>query len=182
MKLQKNKKTKKPPIVLILSILLPILACIGVYAFIQYRNSTPDETPQTIQESDKEQSKNLQENPEDKQETQNTDKPSAPVPNEEGSGKQRVEVEASSDKSSDTLFIRGGINYPVSGGRCFVTLTGPSGKVITKDTPLLQNPASTDCQTISIPLSELTPGKWSYTLQYQSNTYQGASDGATFSI
>ena len=182
MKIQKSKKTKKSPLILILSISLPILAGVGVYAYIQHRGSTADDTPQSIHESDKEQSKNLQDNPEDKQGTQNTDKPTAPAPAEEGLTKQRVEMESSFDKSSNTLFIRGGINYPVSGGRCFATLTGPTGKVITKDTALLQNPASTDCQTISIPLSELTTGKWSYTLHSQSNAYQGASDSATFSI
>lgn len=182
MKIQKNKKTKKSLLILILSISFLILAGVGVYAYVQHHSSTPDDTPQAIHESDKEQSKNLQDNPEDKQETQNTDKPAAPAPVEEGSTKQRVAMESSFDKSSDTLFIRGGINYPVSGGRCFATLTGPTGKVITKDTTLLQNPASTDCKTISIPLSELTTGKWSYTLQYQSNTYEGASDSATFSI
>jgi len=181
MKLQKNKKTKKLPLKIVLPILVLVLAAGGVFAYAQYKNSQPD-TSESPHESDLEQSQNLKDNPDDKQQTNNTDKPSEPEVVDPATNKQQVQLEASSDKSSGTLFIRGGVNYPVSGGHCFATLTGPAGQTLTKETPVLPGPASTDCQTISIPLSELASGNWSFKLQYESDKYIGASTSVTFSI
>jgi len=181
MKLPKNKKTKKIPFALILSALLLVVASVGTYAYIQSKNDTP-KTSESSPAPDLGQSQNLKDNPNDKQQPQNTDKPPEPEAVNGDATKQRVKMEASSDKSNDTLFIRGGINYPVSGGRCFATLTGPSGQIITKNTELLQGPASTDCQTISISISELIPGNWSFKLQYESDKYTGTSANGTFSI
>ncbi|OJU88161.1 hypothetical protein BGO17_04295 [Candidatus Saccharibacteria bacterium 49-20] len=181
MKIQKSKNKKRLPLVIILSLLLLIAIPASVYAYVQFKDGKSN-TPKVLHESDKEQSQNLKDNPDDKQQSQNTDKPSTPETVDESTGKQQVQLEASSDKSNNTVYIRGGINYPVSGGRCFATLTGPTGQTVTKETSLLQGPASTDCQTISIPVSELTAGTWSFKLQYESDKYIGASNSVTFSI
>lgn len=181
MKLQKNKKTKKLPLALTLSVLLLLAVSAGVYAYIQTKNDT-SKNSESSHASDYEQAQNLKDNPDDKQQSQNTDKPSTPETVDEDTGKQQVQIEASSDKSNNSIFIRGGVNYPVSGGRCFATLTGPAGQTIVKNTDLLQGPASTDCQTITIPVSELTPGNWSFKLQYESDNYVGASSSVMFSI
>lgn len=132
-------------------------------------------------ESDIEQAKNLYNNPEVKQQNPNADKPAQPL-NSDDSNKQQVQIVTSFNISNNTIYIRGGINYPVSGGTCYAELTGPSNQSIHKETSVLQNPASTDCKTISIPASELSPGEWTYTLNYTSTDYEGTSDENAFTI
>ena len=180
MKIHKDKTKKKLPLIIGL-VLLILSVFVGLYLYIQAQHSYLNNTDSS-HSSDKEQSRNLKENPNEKEQYHNTDKPSKPQEIDEVTKKQKVQLEASTDMSNDTLFIRGGIDYPVAGGRCFVILTGPSGQSITKDTQLLQGPASTDCQTISVPISELTAGKWSLVLHYESETYTGASANVAFSI
>ncbi len=112
----------------------------------------------------------------------NTDQPAA-VTVDEATGKKVVQVVTSADVSNNTVYIRGGINNAVvSEGTCFAALTGPNGQTIQKDTTLLQNASTTDCKTISISSNELSAGKWTYTLNYTSNTMEGKSDANTFEI
>lgn len=117
----------------------------------------------------------------------NTDTNSdTPPPVEEpadNSDKAEVMMSVSHDISSDSLNIRGGIdNAVVYEGDCVATLTGPDGIIIKKSTTLLQNPRNTDCQTISIPLEELSRGEWKIKLNYESSNYQGESDEDSFTI
>lgn len=179
MKLQKEKRKNKSP--LLLSLLVLLIVSGGMFAYMQYERGRPDST-QSPHASDNQQSENLKDNPDDKQQIQNTDRPTEPEAVDPTTNQQKVQLESSSDKSSDTLFIRGGINYPVNGGSCYAKLTGPSGQTVTKETGLLPGPASTDCKTISIPLSELSPGEWSFTLNYTSDIYIGVSTSVSFSI
>lgn len=146
---------------------------------INTRDTNTDEPKST--ESDTQQSENLQQNPDNKDTSPNTDQPAAPT-GDNTSDKQQVQLSASVDTSNSTVYIRGGINYPVSGGACYAILNGPSGESIRKDTTLLQNPASTDCRTISVPSTELTLGTWKVKLHYESETYEGTSNEVTFSL
>lgn len=181
MKIHENKTKNRLLIKIAVSVVLLILAssCIYLYIKSQTINSESAESPVT---SDQIQSKELEKDPTVKEKQQNTDTPPEPEDTKDDTGKQKVQLEVSSDVSDNTLFIRGGINYPVSGGRCFAKLLGPNGQEITKETQLLQGPASTDCQTISVPLTELTTGEWSITLNYDSNKYIGISANVKFSI
>ena len=111
----------------------------------------------------------------------NSDTPPTPttIP---GSSKKQVQMVASVDRSNGTVFIRGGVNYPVTGGSCFAELSGPSGQSIRKDSVVLSNPNSTDCKTISIPEGDLASGKWTFTLNYTSDEYKGVSSEVSFTL
>lgn len=186
MKIKQHKKTKKIiPVIILVSILL-LAGAVLLYFYLNRGSSdklptSTDNTSESMNKSDNVQAQNLRENPNNKEQATNTDKPSTPTDNKE-TGKQQVQMTASTNTSGNIVFIRGGVNYPVSGGGCFVLLTGPSGQAVRKDTTVLQNPASTDCKTISIPTRELSPGKWTFTLHYESVDYEGKSNEVSFSI
>lgn len=185
MKIQEQTKTKK--IVLVIGLLaLMLIGVVLAYIYFSTNNlsSKPDEsnnTPSNISDTDREQSKDLQNNPEKKNEAPNTDHPAQPAVSSE-SGKKQVQMVASTDQSGDTVFIRGGVNYPVVGGSCYAQLAGPSGQSIRKDSTILQNPASADCKTIPISNNDLAPGKWTFMLHYTSDDYEGVSDEVSFTL
>lgn len=184
MKIQSRKKNKIVPIALILLAVLLIGSALLYYLSSTSSQKKPAETAsesESARQSDNNQSQDLRDNPDIKQQAPNTDSPSIPT-TDESSNKQRVQLTASTNISNGVVYLRGGVNYPVQGGSCYASLTGPSGQSLRKDTTVLQNPASTDCKTISIPSSELAPGKWSFTLHYTSDNYEGTSDAVTLSI
>lgn len=186
MKIQKRKKTKIIIPIAVLASVLIIAGAVLLYFYLNRGNSeatqtNQDNTSKPIHESDKKQSQDLRDNPDNKQQAPNTDQPSTPIVDDK-TGKQSVQMTASSDQSNNTVFIRGGANYPVAGGSCYALLSGPSGQSIRKDTTVLQNPASTDCKTISVPVSELSTGEWTFTLNYTSDSYEGISNEVSFTI
>lgn len=183
MQIRKHTKKINKPILIIAAILLIGLTASLVYArVLNPRNDKPADTAKSdTTSSDQQQSENLVNNPEDKTKIPNTDSPAEPVTTPK-SDKRQVQMVASVDQSRDTVFIRGGINYPVTGGSCYAQLTGPSGQSMRKDSVVLSNPASVDCKTISIPASELESGKWTFTLNYTSDEYEGVSNEASFTL
>lgn len=182
MEIKKERKNKRKIIITLLALALAGAVLSYIYFAMLRHNDTPSNSiSKEVHESDREQSSVLQENPENKDQAPNTDHPTAPSTTGESSKKQ-VQMVASTDQSGGTVFIRGGINYPVAGGSCYAQLSGPSGQSIRKDSTVLQNPASTDCKTISIPTSELAPGSWTFVLHYTSDEYEGASDAIPFTI
>lgn len=184
MKIKKNQKKNQK----LLGVALAALFVIGVllayfYIIRKPLENTPASTAEPYtseQDSDKKQADNLENNPEVKELTPNSDRPETPTNNE--SGKKQVQMVASADKSSDTVFIRGGVNYPVADGSCYAMLRGPSGQTIRKDTTTLQNASTTDCKTITISKVDLVSGKWSFKLYYTSDNYEGVSDETSFTI
>lgn len=172
-----------------------LLLSLGVLGFLAYayinnpsrQNSNTVNTSKTNTDESKQgeasgdQQETVEQNPNDKDTPPNTDQPATPT-NDTTSDKKQVQMFASTDTSGGTVYIRGGINYPVTGGTCYATLSGPSGETLRKDTTLLQNPASTDCKTIAVSSSELASGTWKVVLHYTSDTYEGASDEVTFSL
>ncbi|HEX7484271.1 MAG TPA: hypothetical protein VF281_03900 [Candidatus Saccharimonadales bacterium] len=183
MQIRKHTKKINKPVLIITTTLL-----IGLVAFLIYtlvlkpqNNTTIDATKSGTTTSDQQQSENLVNNPDDKTKAPNTDAPAAPTTTPE-SDKKQVQMITSADQSNGTVYIRGGVNYPVTGGSCYAQLSGPSGQSVRKDSIVLPNPASTDCKTISIPASELTPGKWTFTLNYTSDEYEGVSNETSFTL
>lgn len=182
MQIKSRSKTKK--ILLILTAVVVIGAAAFLIYLYAYRNkstSSTSDTQTTALNTDNQQSKNLQSNPDTKTQAPNADQPAPPITSSTSSKKQ-VEMTASTDSSNGTVYIRGGVNYPVVGGSCYAELTGPSGQSVRKDTTVLQNPASTDCKTIVITTNSLASGKWSFILHYTSDNYEGASDEVSFSV
>lgn len=181
MEIKKRSKNKKLFIIAAAVILIGVAAFLTYYFVYKPHNNNASSTTTSSTNTDKQQADNLHTNPETKNEAPNADKPAAPTTSTTSSKKQ-VQVTASTDTSGGTIYIRGGINYPVTDGTCYAQLTGPSGQSVRKDTTLLPNPASTDCKTISIPASELASGKWTFTLHYTSNDYEGVSNEVSFSV
>ena len=179
---KKSKKINKLMIVIVIALLVGIAALIA-YAlfFTSHKDESTDITQPTSSSSDDQLSKDPETTTNNKESVSNTDTPPAPTTNSESSKKQ-VQIVASADQSNSTVFIRGGINYPVTGGSCYAQLSGPSGQSIQKDSTILPSPATADCKTISIPASELAPGKWIFTLHYTSEKYEGVSNEASFSL
>lgn len=184
MKIKKSTKKINKPILIITITLLAGLVVFLAYSFVfkpHTNKSANTATQSNDTSSDKQKAKKLETNPDDKTKAPNTDAPASPTTIPE-SNKKQVQMVVSVDQSNDTVYIRGGVNYPVAGGSCYAQLSGPSGQSIRKDSVVLPNPASTDCKTISIPTSELAPGKWTLTLNYTSDEYEGVSDEASFTF
>lgn len=185
MKIRKQPKTKK--IIFAVFLLLTVLVVALFTYFYSKPKGTHDSSKSTTSQSDNttqsdgEQSKNLKNSPEKKQLAPNTDTPASPTA-ATTSSKQQVSMSASTNTSSGIVYIRGGINYPVVDGGCYAELHGPSGQTVHKDTTLLQNSRSTDCKTISIPVSDLVSGMWTFTLHYTSNAYEGVSNEISFTL
>lgn len=184
MKIEHSKKTK---IVLVVVSILAMLLVGAVVFYVFYYKSAAEPQASTgsfvgpDHTSDNQQTQNIQDNPNAKQQNPNTDTPPATVKNEE-TNKQQVQMVASTDTLNGAVYIRGGVNYPVVDGSCYALLSGPASQSIRKNTDLLTGPASSDCKTIVIPVSELSPGKWTFKLHYESDNYEGASDEISFNI
>lgn len=183
MKIKKHtKNTKKVPIIISVIVVVGILAFLAYLFIFKPHTDGGANSTTTTKSSDQQQSENLTENPDTKTTNTNTDTPAEPT-TKPGSNKKQVEMVTSTDQSAGFVYIRGGINYPVSGGSCYALLTGPSGQSIRKESTVLPNPASSDCKTISISIgSDLASGRWTYTLHYTSDEYEGVSSETSFDI
>lgn len=111
----------------------------------------------------------------------NTDH-AVPPTTDESTGKQVIPVVTSATIDGSIVYIRGGLNVLRTDGVCYAELTGPSGQKVRKDTTLLPNAGTTDCKTIAIPISELTAGKWTFTLNYSADDAEGQSSVASFTV
>ena len=186
MKIKNKKNNKKRVIISSIAVVILVAASASAYYFIN-KNSKDDSqknsaTTAQKSESDEQQAKELEENPEYKETKTNTDTP-APITTDESTGKKTVQMVASANISSGILYIRGGINNSVEySGTCYAQLTGPNGESVRKDTTLLQSAATTDCKTIQVNTSELTKGSWKLVLKYSSDDTEGASSEVSFEI
>lgn len=188
MKIKKSKNTNKK---IIIAIVIIALIALPIGYFIWKNHQSQNSESDTKQDnaiidkqtkSDKEQLKNLEDNPSSKNQAPNTDQP-APITTNQETGKKQVQMMSSHDIDTTTVYIRGGINNSVEyDGTCAAELTGPNGEKLQKPTTLLQNAATTDCKTISINKNELVKGTWKYKLTYSSNTTGGQSNENTFEI
>lgn len=172
-------KIKRTILITTLS-LLTLVGASAAYFFFAPQNK---DTGPTRSQSDIEQAENLAKDPDNKNLAPNSDKSNTPPSPPVQSGKKSVPLMASTNTSNATIYIRGGLNFPVvEDGSCYVLLTGPSEELVRKDTEVLQNPASTDCKTVSLPAQELAKGSWKATLNYSSTNYQGMSNEVEFTI
>lgn len=171
--MQIHKQKNKRKYIIIATLLVLLLAGAATANFLYTRDS---DKPNSKAQSDIDQASNLAKEPENKSLSPNSDQPLAPT-GTDTSTKKSIQMVASANVTNETLYIRGGLNYPEpEQGTCYAELSGPTGRTIRKDTEILQNPASADCKTVSIPVSELTPGTWKSTLKYTSANYEGTSN------
>lgn len=181
MKIEHSKKTKI--VLIVVLVLAPLLA--GTVLFYVLYHQSPEESQKppvnSDQTSDSQQTQNIKDNPNTKEQQPNTDAPPKTITNE-ATNKQQVQMVVSTNTQNGVVYIRGGINYPVVDGSCYALLSGPAGQSIRKNTDLLTGPASADCKTIAIPVGELSPGRWTLKLHYASDSYEGTSNEISFNI
>lgn len=180
----KIQKSKTPPKKILFTALAVILVCGGLlaYYFLVVRADNQSKSPGYPAESDKRQAEELAKNPDNKSTPVNTDS-QEPLTPDNANTKITIPMVASVSTSQGSLYIRGGLNNAVvSTGDCFAMLEGPGGQSIRKDSVLLQNASTTDCKTIIVNTSELSPGRWSIKLQYSSDDAEGASDEVEVNI
>lgn len=182
----KNKNPSRRKRILIIILIITIIVAIGLAAYYSSTIGSPakDEPKNNNLESsinstsDNNDSKAY---PKQKKAVTNTD-PQAPTTIDKTTGKTIVTVVTSASVSDSTVYIRGGINNAVSEGECYAQLKGPSGSSVKKNTTLLPGATTADCKTIKIPVSELSPGTWTYRLNYSSPTAEGVSSENSFQI
>ena len=184
MKIKTRKNNKK---IIIISVALVAIIAIAIGVFVwknTNENSDSNGKNSTVTEraeSDKDQLNELEENPEKKNQASNTDQP-APIITDEETGKKRVYMVSSHDMSGGNIYIRGGMNSPVSGGKCSAILTGPNGQTVEKKTDILLGAATADCKTVEVSRGELSTGTWKYKLKYTSETIEGETSEGSFEI
>ena len=186
MKIKSKKNNRKIVIISSIAVVAITIASASAYYFINKNNEEDSRknnaTTAQKSESDEQQAKELEENPDYKNTKTNTDTP-APIITDESTGKKTVQMVASADISGGVLYIRGGINNSVEyDGACYAQMTGPNGESVRKDTTLLQSAATTDCKTIQVNTSELVKGSWKLVLKYSSSDVEGASSEVSFEV
>ena len=78
-----------------------------------------------------------------------------------------------------TLVIRATINQSPSNGSCQLTLTNKStGRTIVKSADIVANPSSSTCNGFDIPVSQLSSGSWSITINLTSGDSSGQITGS----
>ena len=180
------KKTRKKKILIISSILFAVIACCFIAYAVFGQNgkfSLPGQESSQTEDTDKKSEGDIENttNTPDKTTPPNTDLPAQPEV-EESTGKRIVSVISSTNIDGNAVYIRGGVNTPEATGSCYATLSGPNNARIQKNTTLLPSANSSDCKTIEIPLSELSPGEWSVILNFSSDSAKGASNAETIIV
>ena len=187
MKLKRTNKntSKKPSLIIALSIAAVLL--LGVSAYAIYRKATSNDTrgeyDTSLERSDTEKaaSEALQDDPGKKLENEQTDTPATPETSPE-TGKAVANVLVSGvDIANGTLTARGMVsNIVEDGGTCTFVFTKGSNTV-TKTSETLPSPTSMSCKTISFPSDELkVSGTWSLKITYSSATSEGTSSAKEF--
>ena len=125
---------------------------------------------------------NLNNNPDNKVENEQTDTPKEPTVNTNTGKKEAAVLITNVGVFNETVSASGFItNVVESSGACTYTFTNGVNKIV-KQSKVLSNPSSTTCETVSFPVSELSvAGTWSLTLSYSSAESAGLSQAREFS-
>jgi hypothetical protein len=142
------------------------------------KSYAPGEQVTNLQRSDieKEATKNLENNPDQKLQNEQTDTPQAPSQTTTN-GKQAVNVSLTSVGISNGVINASGMvtNLVEEGGVCTYTFTNANQKVA-KISTTSTNPTSTTCTRITFSADELpASGTWTVQLSYSSAKAEGVS-------
>lgn len=189
----KQRKTNKSRKIITAIIVLFILSCSYMaFAYVnklapfsnneksfsvddQGRGINPNKT-----KTEKEETKNLENNPDNKSVRPNTDI----VPKSKtdpSTKKQSVYVMMTSVEQSvnkNTITVSGFVTNAVEqDGKCTYIFT-LGDRVVRKEAGVIPGPSSTSCQTIQVSRSELgVAGRWTVSIEYTSSTSHGVADG-----
>ena len=182
-----KKRSRKPALVVtvVLAVLLAgyvaVAALLHLPPFQVDKKSTDTDTVsgQYVNmdrtDTEKQATKVLEENPEQKTQNNQNDTPSDP--DTTANGKQAASVLLTNAGIFNGTVSASGMvtNIAEQGGSCIYTFTNGSS-TITKVSTTLINPTSTTCETVSFPSNELPKaGMWTIKLKYTSSTSEGTS-------
>ena len=114
--------------------------------------------------------------PDGDKQTSGSDPAPAPQPIE-GSDKKSIHVEiTAANQNESTLQVRTLIQAVTSTGTCTLSMTGPQGKTYTSTVDIQALSSSSTCKGYDIPLTDLAPGTWSLSLNYESSDIIGTTN------
>ncbi len=189
MKLNKQTNNKKK---IILLLVLAVVAVTGVYfgaaAFYKLppfasEQKTYEIGEQTVNydrtETEKKAEEVIRDNPEQKTQNPQTDRPKSPESEPDGKAKVNVLI-TNVSVANGTLSASGMVtNLVQEGGDCRYIFTN-GAQTITKISSPLTTPTSTACATVRFPAAELAGDGWSVKLTYESDTATGVSEVREF--
>ena len=192
MKIQKKQNKKNKVLILVAVILLSITSYslisykLKFWPFIQNQFSTATEEQKTAGQDIKKRSLNDASNKSEKESSgqksktlQGSDPSPEPTPSSNGK-KPTVGVSITTttvDKDSNTLYIRSLIQTISSNGRCTLSMHNTSGQTYSNSVELQAGPSTSSCKGFNVPLSQLSPGKWTINIHYEDNNVTGDTEG-----
>lgn len=94
----------------------------------------------------------------------------------EGSSKPIVGLDITSvNQDATTLRIRTIVQTISSSGNCTISMKGPSGKSYTDKVEAQPLPSSSTCKGFDIPISSLSTGDWTVTINYEDASVTGSA-------
>jgi cytoskeletal protein RodZ len=103
------------------------------------------------------------------------DQPPAPTP-QPGTSKREVDMTiTAANQNGSTLQIRTLISALVNTGTCTLTLTSPSGSLVTKSSGVQPQSNTSTCKGFDVSTTELSSGDWKATVIYDSDTLTGSA-------
>lgn len=186
--LRKQKPYKKYALVsLTVAVVLLLVAALYVYAFdgeiLGWKSGQQDssvnlDTPTKDQEKAARDTKRIataNDSGESKGSTSGSDPLPQPSPGEDGKSAVGLAITAS-NQSDQAYQLRTMIYALANDGTCALTLTGPSGKTVTKSASVQPLSNTTTCKGFDIPLTELTAGTWKVRLIFENTNLMGSTD------
>ena len=174
MRIQQKKSSKK--VLLIAGVVVLVIGG-GVYAYFATRPSDDKRQTETV---------NNDASKTNDEETGKTNDETTPTNSGEDGKDTPKQYEGDSPNTSNSL--TGVINYKsvidgnltlritidqtISSGTCTLKLIS-SGRTITKNAAVVQNPSSSTCEGFSVPVSELSGGQWSIEITVTSGDRTG---------
>ncbi len=178
MQIQKSHKVSKR--FKLLSVAAVLIIAAGTGAFFYFKAQS-----QQNEKNDKGKINSIDYGPPTKEQVQageaidNPNKPGSdplPDPTPQENGKSIVNVAITSvDQDKTSLRVSSLISTIDNSGTCTLTLTKGSTKVV-KEVGVQALPSSSTCKGFTIPVSELSTGKWQLTLTFENASLTGTAD------
>ena len=178
MKIQKKQNKKNKVLILIAIILLSITGYglisykFKFWPFIQNQFNTVTEEQKTAGQDIKKRSLNDASNKSGKESSgqksktlQGSDPSPEPTPSSNGK------------KPTVGVNIRSLIQTISSSGRCTLSMHNTSGQTYSNSVELQAGPSTSSCKGFNVPLSQLSPGKWTINIHYEDNNVTGDTEG-----
>lgn len=185
MKILKRKNSIKNKIILVLVVIALLIATSFVYFFILKRSlfgwspigsvssnsSINYEKPTDEQKNAGNAIKNNSVTDSEKDTRPSSDRPTPPIPQEDGRAEITVFITAASQNGS-LVQVRSSLGIVTNSGTCTLKVTNGNA-VIKKTAPVQPLASASTCQGFDIPVTELGAGTWSLSLFFENDDVYG---------